>query len=981
MASPRDAGVVACADRRRGGTGPLSRLTSLVRLDLAQTGLEDIGPLADLANLEWLDLRDNDIADLDPLAGLAAIRVLRVADNGVADLTPLAALDRMAALDFDRNVVADLAPLAGMPDLRSLDAAGNRITDLGALTGLKGLAEANLAENAIADIEPLAGSTAMRSLDLSGNALRDLSALSGMVDLWSLVLNENAIVDISPLEDLANLTTLALGGNRIADVAPLSGLGTLQWLDLTNNAVSDIEPLADRSVFGGADAVGAFVALTGNPLDEAAFDEHIPALESWGVAVAFEGPGRPVDIADPTLRSVVAEAVAGQVVHVDDASGWPMIRLTELRLMGRGVASLAGLDAAESLDSLFAAANRIADLAPLEGLAELSRLDLRDNRIADLAPLVANAGLSAGDWLALAGNPLSEKSLNEHIPALIARGVEVSVGRVVVLLAVGGKARRYDTSGYFEARLGAGATMQVSTGDETLAAEMAGSVLVLTPGTTGGATTVTVTATAADGTVESLGFVATVRGPARAPLVGEAMDPVRQGFVRVVNHGPQAGAVRVTAFDDAGNRRDGPEFELAPGEAVHFNSADLETGSPEKGLTVGTGRGTGDWRLELASTLFLDVLTYVRTSDGFLTAMHDVAEATGDGWAVPIFNPASNIEQVSSLRLSNLGPDDAEAVVTGVDDCGESPGGDVRVDIPADATVILSAAELEDGSSRVRGRLGDGCGKWRLGVASQGDLAVASLLSSPDGHLSNLSSGPIRSDADGVATVPLFPSAGPLQGFVRVANRSDTGAEIRIDAYDEIGRRYEPLTLAVGAGRTVHFNSDDLEMGNADKGLSGSTGRGSGDWRLEMHSALDIDVLAYVRTPGGFLAAMHDVVPHQGRRYEVATFNPGSNTNQVSTLRIVNPGDHPAHVSIAGVDDAGESPGEVVRLSVEPGAVRTMTAAELEQGAWGLDGRLGDGTGKWRLRIDCEQEVLVMNLLESPTGHLSNLSTAPSIPD
>ncbi|MCY4119457.1 MAG: hypothetical protein OXG72_00855, partial [Acidobacteria bacterium] len=134
----------------------------------------------------------------------------------------------------------------------------------------------------------------------------------------------------------------------------------------------------------------------------------------------------------------------------------PVVRLTEHRLTGRGAATNAGLTAAAAPDSLFAAANRIADLAPLEGLPELSRLDLRDNRIADLAPLVANAGLSAGDWLALAGNPLSEKSLNEHVPALLARGVEVSVGRVVVLLAVGGKARRYDTSGYFEARLGTG---------------------------------------------------------------------------------------------------------------------------------------------------------------------------------------------------------------------------------------------------------------------------------------------------------------------------------------------------------------------------------------------------------------------------------------------------------------------------------------------------------------------------------------------
>ena len=658
--------------------------------------------------------------------------------------------------------------------------------------------------------------------------------------------------------------------------------------------------------------------------------------------------------------------------------------LERLDLGSNAIADIRPLAGLAALQVLHLENNRIAEVQALAGLGRLEIVDidrnrvtdLRDNRIADLAPLIANDALGQGDWVALDGNPLSEIALNEQIPALLERGVEVGVDRVALVLVAGGPDRRFDTAGYFEALLGTGVEAQVAVDDPTLArAEMSAGMLVLTPGTVPGTATATVTATGADGTVATLDFVATIRGPARAPWVASARDAMREGCVRIVNRSAEAGVVGIAAIDDAGSRRRGISLAIGGGEALHFNSADLEAGNPDKRLTGGAGRGSGDWRLEFETTLEIDVLTYVRTADGFLTAMHDVAGAAAGRWQVPTFNPASNTQQISSLSISNLAAEDAVAAINGIDDAGASPGGEVRIDIPAGTTVTLAATELEAGSSRLAGSLGDGAGKWRLIVESAGELAIASLLASPEGHLSNLSTGPLPPDADGVVTAGLFASAGARQGFVRIVNRSARHGEVRIDAYDDLGRRAEPVTLAIGARRTVHFNSDDLELGNAEKGLSGRTGAGSGDWRLEMHSALDIDVLVYVRTPGGFLAAMHDVVARQGRRYDVAMFNPGGNARQASRLRIVNPGTRPAYVSIAGVDDEGRSPGDVARLTIDPGTARTISAAQLEEGAWGIAGRLGDGTGKWRLRIDCEQPVLIMNLMESASGHLTNLST------
>ena len=57
---------------------------------------------------------------------------------------------------------------------------------------------------------------------------------------------------------------------------------------------------------------------------------------------------------------------------------------------------------------------------------------------------------------------------------------------------------------------------------------------------------------------------------------------------------------------------------------------------------------------------------------------------------------------------------------------------------------------------------------------------------------------------------------------------------------------------------------------------------------------------------------MHDVAHGSADRRRVVTFNPGSNPNQVSTLRFVNPDTEDARVTISGIDDAGKSPGTTI---------------------------------------------------------------------
>ena len=465
------------------------------------------------------------------------------------------------------------------------------------------------------------------------------------------------------------------------------------------------------------------------------------------------------------------------------------------------------------------------------------------------------------------------------------------------------------------------------------------------------------------------------------PTFPAAVGETRQGFVRVINHSSHSGTVLIEAVDDNGTRFGPIGLAIGGDETVHFNSDDLEDGNAAKGMPSGTGAGDGDWWLRLSSSLDIEVLSYIRTPDGFLTSMHDTVPQEGGRHRVAFFNPGANFSQVSRLRLINPGQEAAEVTITGIDANGDSPGGAVLLAIPAGATRTLDAKELESGGAGLEGALGDGAGKWQLDVESEQSIIAMSLLSSPTGHLTNLSTAPANVDGCVHTMIPMFPAAvsETRQGFVRVINHSPHSGTVRIEAVDDNGTRFGPIGLAIGGDETVHFNSDDLEDGNAAKGMPSGTGAGDGDWWLRLSSSLDIEVLSYIRTPDGFLTSMHDTVPQEGGRHRVAFFNPGANFSQVSRLRLINPGQEAAEVTITGIDANGDSPGGAVLLAIPAGATRTLDAKELESGGAGLEGALGDGAGKWQLDVESEQSIIAMSLLSSPTGHLTNLSTAPAV--
>ena len=242
--------------------------------------------------------------------------------------------------------------------------------------------------------------------------------------------------------------------------------------------------------------------------------------------------------------------------------------------------------------------------------------------------------------------------------------------------------------------------------------------------------------------VPGLRGAASAESPITLPLFTSADNITQQGFARIINHSDASGTVNILGVDDAGEEFGPIRLSLGPRETRHFNSQDLESGNPTKGLPDGLGDGSGNWRLILQTTdLEIEPLAYVRTSEGFVTSVHEAVRASEAGYHIPIFNPAHNRDQRSWLRLINPHDTLVDVAISGQDDAANPPPqGQVSLTLGPRAAHAVTAADLESGAGALTGQFGRGTGKWQLFLTASAPIEVMSLLESPSGHLTNLSS-------------------------------------------------------------------------------------------------------------------------------------------------------------------------------------------------------------------------------------------------
>ncbi len=124
-----------------------------------------------------------------------------------------------------------------------------------------------------------------------------------------------------------------------------------------------------------------------------------------------------------------------------------------------------------------------------------------------------------------------------------------------------------------------------------------------------------------------------------------------------------------------------------------------------------------------------------------------------NGSTMEIFtiNPGSNTSQRSFIRLTNRSATDGYVSLVGIDDASNEGASQVRVWLPAGASVQLNATDLENGGTNgAIGAWGTGIGKWRAVVTAEfPGLVATSLVNSTGRVLADLTDSDTRGEQYG----------------------------------------------------------------------------------------------------------------------------------------------------------------------------------------------------------------------------------------
>ena len=351
-------------------------MAKLVNFETEADGVSVLTGLEHAVNLRSMSVAVESVTDVTPLANLTSLTWLDLAYNSIADVTPLANLTSLTTLYLTSNEISNVTPLASLTSLRTLGLSRNPITDVTPLAGLISLTSLTLG-GSIVNVAPLASLTSLRTLGLTGNSITDLTPFvtpfATSTSLTSLNLSNNSITDATPLASLPQLTSVDLSNNPITDVTPLASLSSLSSLTLAGNSITDVTPIVTP--------FATSTSLTSLNLSNNSIVDVSPLASSTSLTLLILNLNSIVDVSP--LASLTS--------------------LTQLRL----------------------SVNSIVDVTPLANLASLRSLYLTGNSIADVSPLVSNTALGSGDTVGLGNNPLSETSVETHIPVIQGRGATV----------------------------------------------------------------------------------------------------------------------------------------------------------------------------------------------------------------------------------------------------------------------------------------------------------------------------------------------------------------------------------------------------------------------------------------------------------------------------------------------------------------------------------------------------------------------------
>ncbi len=272
---------------------PVSRLTNLRSLNIANTEIGFLQPIQGLANLETLNIEHTYISDLKPLQDMPSLRFLNIMNTPVNDLSPLANDGKIEVVLADSTIIGksqvmalkeqqrqvtvvyqteilktwwngldaiwqaifrnavgtqqetpEALQLQQIRDLRELEITPEYpILSLEPLTNLMWLERLTINNQSVSDLKPLENKEFLVELNAQNNPVSSLKPIEGSTLLELLNIENTQVGDLAPLSKMDNLVTLNASGTPVKSLKPLSGLQKLENLFVNNTNVRSISPV------------------------------------------------------------------------------------------------------------------------------------------------------------------------------------------------------------------------------------------------------------------------------------------------------------------------------------------------------------------------------------------------------------------------------------------------------------------------------------------------------------------------------------------------------------------------------------------------------------------------------------------------------------------------------------------------------------------------------------------------------------------
>lgn len=447
-------------------------MATLTRLTGVSHGIESLSGLEFATNLTSLNLGLNLFADISPLRGLTKLTELDLRSNKIEDVSPLADLTSLTRLLLQGNLFSDVSRLSDLASLAELDVGGNYITDISSLVTLANLKWLNLRSNPLNEqsVETHIADLRERGIvvlfkDDHGNQLSTATPVvlgtttTGKiepyydVDYFRFEIAEAADVGVFANGDYFRARLLDESGTELE----AGGLNYHPAFLIRRHLAPGVYFLELRGSGEEDYFVGAVVDLAvdiPDPNLRASIEEYlgktsgetITAGEMAAFFRAFSATERQIrDLTGLEFAISLKDHLWLGENEISDVSA--LSRLTNLQslvLFDNSVTDTSPLSGLTSLARLSLSRNRITDVSPFGNLTLLTSLSLSDNVISNVEPLanlikLTRLSLGANDIedisaltdlanlerLDVRNNPLSAESINVHIPALEAKGVEV----------------------------------------------------------------------------------------------------------------------------------------------------------------------------------------------------------------------------------------------------------------------------------------------------------------------------------------------------------------------------------------------------------------------------------------------------------------------------------------------------------------------------------------------------------------------------